>query len=48
MLGNTTKPYNICQSRFAKNHHGGGGDYLPTTEKRTVIKIIIKTNLLGQ
>ena len=27
---------------------GGCGDYLPTTEKRTVIKIITKTKLLGQ
>ena len=27
---------------------GGGRDYLPTTEKRTVIKIITKTKLLGQ
>ena len=27
---------------------GGGGDYLPMTEKRTVIKIITKTKLLGQ
>ena len=27
---------------------GGGQDYLPTTEKRTVIKIITKTKLLGQ
>ena len=52
MLGNTTKPYNIRWSRFATNHHWGGGgggrDYLPTTEKRTVIKIITKTKLSGQ
>ena len=28
---------------------GGGGDFLPTTEeKRTVIKIITKTKLLGK
>ena len=27
---------------------GGERDYLPTTEKRTVIKIITKTKLLGQ
>ena len=27
---------------------GGGGDYLPTTKKRTVIKRITKTKLLGQ
>ena len=27
---------------------GGGRDYLPTTEKRAVIKIITKTKLSGQ
>ena len=31
-----------------KSPLGGGGGYLPTTEKVTFIKIITKTKLLGQ
>ena len=41
----------FCNSTNHQGARGGGGgaqDYLPTTEKETVIKIITKAKLLGE